>query len=452
MPDIQRVAPRTLSGFMELPPDKQAVFELMTARVRESFEAFGFTPLDTPIIESAEVLLAKAGGETEKQIYRFMKGDHDLALRFDLTVPLAKYAAANYGTLAFPFRRYQIGKVYRGERPQRGRYRELYQADIDIVGDGALGLFSEAEIPGVIYTTFRALGLEDFVIRLNNRKILTGFFERLGLSEKSGDIMRAIDKLDKIGGDKLRALLTEDLGLTAAAADDILPFISGTEDPLSVLSRHEGRSEMFDAGASELREVTRLMEDLGVPKTHYKIDLSIARGLDYYTGTVYETTMTKHPEVGSVCSGGRYDDLAGYYTEKRLPGVGMSIGLTRLFSVLDETGLFNPALLTSPCDVLIIPFTEDLSPAARLAASMRAAGLRVAVYSENKKLKQKLTYADKLGVPFAALMGEDELAAGMVTVRDMRTGEQTTASPAMLTEGIREKIAAMRALPPIRER
>ncbi|MDR0445580.1 MAG: histidine--tRNA ligase [Oscillospiraceae bacterium] len=449
---MQRVAPRTLSGFMELPPDKQAVFELMTARVRESFEAFGFTPLDTPIIESAEVLLAKAGGETEKQIYRFMKGDHDLALRFDLTVPLAKYAAANYGTLAFPFRRYQIGKVYRGERPQRGRYRELYQADIDIVGDGALGLFSEAEIPGVIYTTFRALGLEDFVIRLNNRKILTGFFERLGLSEKSGDIMRAIDKLDKIGGDKLRALLTEDLGLTAAAADDILPFISGTEDPLSVLSRHEGRSEMFDAGASELREVTRLMEDLGVPKTHYKIDLSIARGLDYYTGTVYETTMTKHPEVGSVCSGGRYDDLAGYYTEKRLPGVGMSIGLTRLFSVLDETGLFNPALLTSPCDVLIIPFTEDLSPAARLAASMRAAGLRVAVYSENKKLKQKLTYADKLGVPFAALMGEDELAAGMVTVRDMRTGEQTTASPAMLTEGIREKIAAMRALPPIRER
>ncbi|MDR1065120.1 MAG: histidine--tRNA ligase [Oscillospiraceae bacterium] len=437
---------------MELPPEKQAVFDLMTARVRASFESYGFAPLDTPAIESAEVLLAKAGGETEKQIYRFTKGEHDLALRFDLTVPLAKYSAANYGALAFPFRRFQIGKVYRGERPQRGRYRELYQADIDVVGDGSLGIFSEAEIPSVVYSTFRALGLDGFVIRLNNRKVLNGFFELLGLSERSGDIMRAVDKLDKLGAGKLRALLTDDLSLPPEAADDIIEFVSGAGDALAFLDKYAGRSETFDSGAAELREVTRLMEDLGVPKTHCKIDLSVARGLDYYTGSVYETTLTAHPEVGSICSGGRYDDLAGYYTEKRLPGVGMSIGLSRLFFILDDAGLLNPEAVSAPCDALIIPMTPELSPAARLAAAMRAAGLRVQVYSEGKKLGQKLAYANKLGVPFAVLLGEDEIAAEKITVRDMRTGEQTTASPGILTEGIKERVSAMRNAPPVKDK
>ncbi|MDR2421277.1 MAG: histidine--tRNA ligase [Oscillospiraceae bacterium] len=451
MPNIQKVKPRTLSGFMELPPEKQIVFDLMTSRVRESFESFGFAPLDTPVIESAEVLLAKAGGETEKQIYRLTKGERDLALRFDLTVPLAKYAAANYGSLAFPFRRYQIGKVYRGERSQRGRYRELYQADIDVVGDGALGLFSDAEIPAVIYRTFRALGLGGFAIRISNRKILTGFFETLGLTERSGDIMRAVDKLDKIGAGKLRELLLSELSLPAPDAEAVLSLAlaSGEGDALDALESRAGRSETFDRGLRELREVTRLMEELGVPKTHYKVDPAVARGLDYYTGTVYETILTEHPDVGSVCSGGRYDDLAGHYTDKKLPGVGMSIGLTRLFFILDDTGLFDPRLMTAPCDAIIIPMTGDLSHAARLASSMRAAGLRVSVYSEDKKPGQKLAYADKLGVPFAVFLGEDEIKSGRITVKNMDTGEQTTASPGMLTEGIKEKTAERKRLAPV---
>ena len=319
-----KISPRTLSGCMELLPAPQQQMERFLQTLRETYSLYGFTPLDTPLVESAEILLAKGGGETEKQIYRFSKGDADLALRFDLTVPLAKYVAMHAGELAFPFRRYQIGKVYRGERAQRGRFREFYQADIDIIGDGKLDVANEAEIPSVIYTTFIRLGLERFQIRVNNRKILNGFYAMQGLSERSGDIMRTVDKLDKIGAEKVRVLLTEDVGLEAAQADEILKFIAirgSNAEVLAALEGYQGRNELFDLGLSELNTVVKYLAAFGVPESHFAVDLTIARGLDYYTGTVYETVMLDHPEIGSICSGGRYDNLAEYYTERQLPGV-----------------------------------------------------------------------------------------------------------------------------------
>ena len=431
------IKPRTLSGFMELLPGKQAQMERLMALLRATYTRYGFAPLDTPAIEDAQILLAKGGGETEKQIYRFQKGDSDLAMRFDLTVPLAKYVALHYNDLSFPFRRYQIGKVYRGERAQRGRFREFYQADIDIIGDGKLDILNEAEIPSIIYEIFRSFGLTRFQIRVNNRKILTGFYAMLGLEQRSGEIMRTVDKLDKIGPDKVCAILTEDCALTEQQAQDILTFISirGTNSQvLTALEGYAGRNEIFDLGLQELRAVTENLAAFGVPEANFAVDLTIARGLDYYTGTVYETTLLDHPEIGSVCSGGRYDNLAGYYIEKQLPGVGISIGLTRLFYVLDEQGLLNPALPTAPADALVLPMTGDVRPAIELAQALRGAGLRVQLYGEQKKFKQKMSYADKLGVPYAVLLGEDEIAAGKCSVKDLTTGTQVTVSVAEAAE------------------
>ncbi|MGM9593434.1 MAG: histidine--tRNA ligase [Candidatus Onthomonas sp.] len=427
---MAKLKPRTLSGFMELLPAPQQQMEGMMETLRRTYSLYGFTPLDTPAIEAADVLLAKGGGETEKQIYRFQKGDSDLALRFDLTVPLAKYVALNYGQLAFPFRRYQIGKVYRGERAQRGRFREFYQADIDIIGDGQLDIINEAEIPSIIYKTFTQLGLERFQIRVNNRKILNGFYALLGLTEQSGDIMRTVDKLDKIGPDKVREILIDDNGLSQDSADEILKFISirGTnEEVIAALEGYTGKNELFDQGLSELKTVTQYLAAFGVPQSHFAVDLTIARGLDYYTGTVYETTMLDHPEVGSVCSGGRYDNLAEYYTDKQLPGVGISIGLTRLFYVLNEQKMLNPDLPTAPADVLILPMTEDLTAAIALATRLRDKGIRTQLHCEKKKFKQKLVYASKLAIPFAVFLGEDEVNAGTVTYKNLTTGEQKTA-------------------------
>ena len=422
------VTPRTLSGFMELLPAQQQQLERMMDILRTTYSRYGFTPLDTPVIEASEVLLAKGGGETEKQIYRFQKGDADLALRFDLTVPLAKYVALHGNDLAFPFRRYQIGKVYRGERAQRGRFREFYQADIDIIGDGKLDITNEAEIPSIIYQTFTALGLTRFQIRVNNRKILNGFYAMLGLTDRSGDIMRTVDKLDKIGPHKVRACLIDDVGLTAEQAEEIMRFISitGSNDQvLSALEGYRGRHELFDQGLDELTTVTRYLAAFGVPEVNFAVDLTIARGLDYYTGTVYETTLLDYPEIGSVCSGGRYDNLAEYYTDRQLPGVGISIGLTRLFYVLGEQGLLNPSLPTAPADVLILPMTQDLTPAIQLATRLRGAGVRTQLYTEQKKFKAKMNYADKLGVPYVVFLGDDEIAAGLVACKDMTSGEQT---------------------------
>ena len=424
---MERIKPRTLSGFMELLPNKQIQLERMMDILRNTYALYGFAPLDTPAIEDAQILLAKGGGETEKQIYRFQKGDSDLALRFDLTVPLAKYVALHYGELAFPFRRYQISKVYRGERAQRGRFREFYQADIDIIGDGKLDILNEAEIPAIIYNIFRSFGLQRFQIRVNNRKILNGFYAMLCLSEKSGEIMRTVDKLDKIGADKVKTILVDDCGLSQEQAEQILTFIAikgSNEQVLSALEGYTGRNEIFDLGVQELRTVTENLAAFGVPAENFAVDLTIARGLDYYTGTVYETTLLDHPEIGSVCSGGRYDDLAGYYTDRQLPGVGISIGLTRLFYVLDEQGLLNPALPTASADALVLPMGTEISSAITLAQALRAQGVRVQLYGEQKKFKQKMSYADKLGVPFAVLLGEDELAQGKCAVKNMRTGEQ----------------------------
>ena len=436
---MAKMTPRTLSGFMELLPQPQQQMERMMDILRRTYSLYGFTPLDTPVIEASEVLLAKGGGETEKQIYRFQKGDADLALRFDLTVPLAKYVALHYNDLSFPFRRYQIGKVYRGERAQRGRFREFYQADIDIIGDGKLSITNEAEIPSIIYRTFSTLGLRRFQIRVNNRKILNGFYAMLGLSEKAGDIMRTVDKLDKIGPDKVCTLLVDECGVEADKADEILRFIAirGTNDEvLAALEQYRGKDGNFDLGLDELSAVTKLLGAFGVPEENFAVDLTIARGLDYYTGTVYETTLLDHPEIGSVCSGGRYDNLAEYYTDRPLPGVGISIGLTRLFYVLNEQGMLNDARVMAPADVMIVPMTDDLEPSVRLATGLRERGIRVQLYAEQKKFKAKIQYADKLHIPYVIFLGEDEVAAGTVSLKDLRSGEQITVPAADAAERI----------------
>ena len=435
------IKPRTLSGFMELLPAPQQQLERIMEILRRTYALYGFTPLDTPAVEDAQILLAKGGGETEKQIYRFQKGDSDLALRFDLTVPLAKYVALHYGELAFPFRRYQIGKVYRGERAQRGRFREFYQADIDIIGDGKLNILSEAEIPAIIYKTFTELGLKRFCIRVNNRKLLSGFYEMQGLGDKAGDIMRTVDKLDKIGAEKVSAILQEDCGLSAAQTKAVTDFmaIGGTnEQVLAALREKTGKSELFDAGVAELTAVTQNLAAFGVPQENFAVDLTIARGLDYYTGTVYETILPDHPEIGSVCSGGRYDNLAGFYIDKPLPGVGISIGLTRLFYVLSEQGMLNEEMNTAPADVLVLPMTEDPAPAIALATTLREAGIRTQLYTEQKKFKAKFAYADKLNIPYCVLLGEDELAQNKCALKDMAQGTQELLSAA-------DAIAAIRA-------
>ena len=442
---MSKITPRTLSGFMELLPAPQQQMEQFLQILRETYELYGFTPLDTPLIESSEILLAKGGGDTEKQIYRFQKGDADLALRFDLTVPLAKYVAMHAGELCFPFRRYQIGKVYRGERAQRGRFREFYQADIDIIGDGKLDIANEAEIPAVIYSTFTRLGLQRFAIRVNNRKILNGFYAMLGLTEQAGDVMRTVDKLDKVGADNIRTMLIEAVGLNAETADEILRFISisgSNSEVMEKLNVYRGRNELFDLGLDELATVVKYLGAFGVPETHFAVDLTIARGLDYYTGTVYETTMLDHPEIGSICSGGRYDNLAEYYTERQLPGVGISIGVTRLFYVLQEQGMLNSDLPTAPADVLILPMTEDLTEAASAATYLRAQGIRTQLYTEPRKMKGKLGYADKLRIPYVAFLGEDEIAAGKITIRNMVDGGQETVSVSDAAELIQSGLKA----------
>ena len=429
---MAKITPRTLSGFMELLPSQQLQFERMKDALRETYASYGFTPLDTPVIESAEVLLAKGGGETEKQIYRFSKGDNDLALRFDLTVPLAKYVAAHYAELSFPFRRFQIGKVYRGERAQRGRFREFYQADIDIIGDGKLDITNEAEIPAIIYDTFTRLGVSRFQIRVNNRKLLNGFYAMNGMSEKAGEIMRTVDKLDKIGAEKVRQLLIDEVKMLPCKAENVMDFmaICGTNDEvLASLERYRGMDATFDEGLEELKAVVKYLGAFGVPETNFAVDLTIARGLDYYTGTVYETLMLDHPEIGSVCSGGRYDNLAEYYTDRSLPGVGISIGLTRFFYVLSEQGLLSAEAGGAACDALVLPMTEDLSAAIASAAALRRKGLRVQLYTEKKKFKAKMNYADRLGVPYVIFLGEDEIAEGVLSVKDMRSGEQKKLSP-----------------------
>ena len=421
-----KVIPRTLSGFMELKPNEQILFNQIKEKIEESYKRFGFLPLDTPILELSEVLLAKAGGETEKQIYRFTRGD-DLAMRFDLTVPLAKYVSKNYGELQFPFRRYQIGKVYRGERPQKGRFREFYQADIDIIGDGELSIMNDAEIPSIIYTTFKNLGFDDFTIRINNRKILNGLFEYLNIVELSTEIMRIIDKLEKIGKENVKLELLK-LNIEEENVVKILEFISisgDNEEKIEALEKLNIKNEVFEKGLFELKEVVKYIRLFGVPEENFSIDLTIARGLDYYTGTVYETFLDNYREIGSVCSGGRYDNLAENYTDKSLPGVGIAIGVTRLFDQLNDLKLIKTEK-ESISDVLVISTSDDVSECLPIANTFRKEGINTEVYMNDKKMKAKFKYADKLKIPYVAIIGEDELKENKVSLKNLVTGKQDT--------------------------
>ena len=417
------VEPRTLPGFMELLPQEQIEFNRIKRVIQNTYEQFGFLPIDTPIIEDSNVLLAKAGGETEKQIYRFNKGDNDLSLRFDLTVPLAKYVAKNYGVLSFPFRRYQIGKVYRAERPQKGRYREFYQCDIDVIGDDELSISNDAEMPSIIYNIFKQLDFGKFTIKINNRKVLGGFFENLGLQDKITDVLRIVDKVDKIGKDNVKEMLA-DIEVSEDNTNRIIDFISNHENAISYLESLGISNELFIKGLDELKLVTKYMISFGVPEDYFRIDLSIARGLDYYTGTVYETILDEYPEIGSICSGGRYENLAEYYTNKKLPGVGISIGLTRLFYVLNEYKLLKLDYSSAISKAIVIPMIEDLSYPIKVATELRNKGINAEVYLEEKAFKKKLNYANKLGIPYVIIIGEDEVAQNKVTLKDMKTGEQ----------------------------
>lgn len=422
------VEPKILAGFMELLPEKQMMMNELMETIRKNFETFGFAPLDTPIIELSEVLLAKAGGETEKQIYQFNKGDTDLSLRFDLTVPLARYVAQHQNDLTFPFKRYQIGKVYRGERPQKGRFREFYQCDIDIIGRDKLNIMHDAEIPSVIYNILTQLGMKDFTISISNRQILKGFFEELGLEEKSTDILRGVDKIAKIGKENVKADLLS-LEIPADKAEKILDFITIDGTNAKVIQNLESlgiQNESFQTGLTELKDVIHGMEQLEIPEKNYKIDLSIARGLDYYTGTIYETTLNQHKEIGSICSGGRYENLASYYTDAKLPGVGISIGLTRLFDQFQNRGFFKENGQRTPAEVLVLPMDENMDLAFRYASKLRAEKIPTEVFMEKAKFSKKMAYANKVGTPIVAIIGEDERATNSVVLKDMKKGEQQT--------------------------
>ena len=425
MEEIKRVEPRTLSGFMELLPQDQIKFNEIMQTIKETYELYGFLPQETPIVEASEVLLAKAGGETEKQIYSFQKGDKDLSLRFDLTVPLAKYVAQYYNELTFPYRRYQIGKVYRGERAQKGRYREFYQCDIDIIGDSKLSIINDAEIPSIIYTIFKKLNFGPFVIKINNRKILNGLFDELGISEKMSDILVIIDKLEKIGMDAVKEELLK-LEISEDKIKRIGEFITitGTNDEkISKLENLNFNSEIFKEGLEELKQVVKYVREFKVEEGSFTIDLTIARGLDYYTGTVYETNLVGYESIGSVCSGGRYENLAGYYTKKNLPGVGISIGLTRLFYNLKELGLLNSSK-KSISKVQIITMGVELEKAVEVANILRENNIPNEIYMEDAKTKAKFSYANNLDIPYMIVIGEEEVEKNLYTLKDMTSGNQ----------------------------
>lgn len=421
-----RVEPRILSGFLELLPEDQCVLDWMKNTIEKTYQKYGFVSVETPIIEYSEVLLAKAGGETEKQIYRFNKGDNDLSLRFDHTVPLARYVAKNYPYLVFPFKRYSIGKVFRGERPQKGRFREFYQCDIDIVGNEVLDLNYDAELPLVIYDTFTSLGFDKITINLNNRKILNGLFNELNLIQVKDDVLRLIDKLDKIGYENF-ILSLKDYINDEKVIDRLLEFLNingSAKEILYKLKALNYEDETFNLGIEELELVINKMDALGLKENNYAINLKIARGLDYYTGTIYETFLDDYKELGSVCSGGRYNDLASYYTDKKLPGVGISIGLTRLYSKLKELNFYNNSK-KSNSKVMIISLDGGENEALSLSSKLRNEDINVDMpHLLNKGMKQKMQYANRLGIPYVVIIGEDEVKNNVYALKDMLKGEQ----------------------------
>ena len=446
---------------MELLPRDQIAFQRMLDTIRRHFERFGFLPVETPVMELSEVLLTKSGGETERQVYFVQStgalakagsedgdgGMPELALRFDLTVPLARYVAEHEHDLAFPFRRYQMQRVYRGERAQRGRFREFYQCDIDVVGKDSLSVRHDAEFPAVMFAVFSELDIGKFTIQLNNRKLMRGFFEAQGVADADlqARVLREVDKLDKRGADYVRGTLVgEGFGLSADAVERILAFVevrsTSHADALAHLDALGSPNDAVRAGVEELREVLELVRALGVPETHYALNFSIARGLDYYTGTVYETTLDDYPQIGSVCSGGRYDDLASHYTKSKLPGVGISIGLTRLFWQLRDAGLVDTA--ASSVQVLVTQMdAAHLPQCLALAAELRQGGLNTEAVMEASKLGKQFKYADRAGIRFVAVLGEDEIAQGTVTIKDLRREDQFTVPRAELAKTLRVELA-----------
>ena len=437
-PEPPVIKPRTPPGVMELLPRDQIAFQRMLDTIRQTFERFGFLPVETPVMELSEVLLTKSGGETERQVYfvqstgaldKQAEGLPELALRFDLTVPLARYVAEHEHALAFPFRRYQMQRVYRGERAQRGRFREFYQCDIDVIGKDALSPRFDAEIPAVIAAVFERLAIGDFTIQLNHRKLLRGYFEGLGIADDAQLlVLRELDKLDKRGSDAVRETLAgEGFALSAQVIETLMAFSQvrshGHADALAKLDALGNGTPLFEEGRAELRGIFNQLKALGVDERRYALNLSIARGLDYYTGVVYETTLNAYPQIGSICSGGRYENLAGHYSKSKLPGVGISIGLTRLFYQLTEAGLVSTA--DSSVDVLLALLDETgLEHALALSQRLRAAGLNVETQLEARKLGKQMQYADKAGIRFVVMRGEDDAARGVVTVKDLRRGEQ----------------------------
>lgn len=453
------IKPRTPPGVMELLPRDQIAFQRMLDVVRRNFERFGFLPVETPVFELSDVLLTKTGGETERQVYFVQStgaleqgGTPELALRFDLTVPLARYVAEHEHDLAFPFRRYQMQRVYRGERAQRGRFREFYQCDIDVIGKDSLSVRYDAEMPAVISAVFTELAFGAFTIQLNNRKLMRGFFENLGVAdgEKQTLVLREVDKLDKRGAEYVRETLTgESFGLSAEVTQKILDFVqtrsSSHADAVAQLDKLGQGSDGFNQGVAELREVIELLKAYGVPEKNYAVNFSIARGLDYYTGTVYETTLDDYPQIGSVCSGGRYENLAGHYSKSHLPGVGISIGATRLFWQLKEAGIISTA--ESSVEALVGLMDEAyLQDALELAQLLRGAGINTEVQLESKKLAKQFQYADRAGVRFMVLCGENEISRGVVTVKDLRRQEQFELPRNELAAALKVEIEQQRAL------
>ena len=453
------IKPRTPPGVMELLPRDQIAFQRMLDVVRRNFERFGFLPVETPVFELSDVLLTKTGGETERQVYFVQStgaleqgGQPELALRFDLTVPLARYVAEHEHELAFPFRRYQIQRVYRGERAQRGRFREFYQCDIDVIGKDALSVRYDAEMPAVIHSVFSELGIGPFTIHLNNRKLLRGFFEGLGIGEGERQmlVLREVDKLDKRGAEHVRSTLQgEAFGLSEAVTDSILAFVQMRSQShagaLAQLDALASGNATLDQGVAELREVIDLLRDAGVPEKNYAINFSIARGLDYYTGTVYETTLDDFPQIGSICSGGRYENLAGHYSKSHLPGVGISIGATRLFWQLREAGILSTA--DSSVEALVGLMDESrLGDSMELAKLLRAGGINTEVQLESKKLARQFQYADRAGIRFMVLVGEDEVARGVVTVKDLRKQMQFEVERPELVAALKVELEQSRAM------
>ena len=432
------VKPRTPSGFPEYLPGEQIEFNRLLGIIRNTYERYGFSPLDTPDIELSEVLLAKSGGDTAKQVYRFNKGETDLSLRFDLTVPLARYVAQHESQLVFPFRRYHIGKVHRGERAQAGRFREFYQCDIDVIGSKSP--IVDAELPAVINEIFEQFAFGEFTIRVNNRKVLNGFFEELGLSDRSVETLRLVDKIEKLSREELTEEFVK-LGLNAEQIERLFAFVTiegGNSDVIGQLQALAVESELFAEGVSELNTLVETLRTMGVPEKRFRVDLKIARGLDYYTGTVYETVLNEHPEVGSVCSGGRFDDLAGLYTKTQLPGVGISIGLTRLFYKLREAGIIE-ADRQSPADIVVLPLTSSqIGYGLEISDMLRKSGAAVLHYTEPNGVKAKFKYADRMGYRYALILGENEARDGTVSVKDMTNGESTVVNKQDLLDFLAE--------------